>query len=133
MEVSGVTVSASQQAALTAKATSVAPKSVYECEDCYEPKEPTVVKDPPVTDEPPQARAVEVFRQELNVRFLQTLGVSVNDGETVYDAVNRAVSGGNVSEEALAVLNRLAGETLRLAPQPDRIRWFDPATTLAVA
>ncbi len=25
------------------------------------------------------------------------------------------------------------GETLRLAPQPDRIRWFDPATTLAVA
>ena len=115
MEVSGVTVSASQQAALTAKATSVAPKSVYECEDCYEPKEPTVVKDPPVTDEPPQARAVEVFRQELNVRFLQTLGVSVNDGETVYDAVNRAVSGGNVSEEALAVLNRLAGENPDLA------------------
>jgi multiple sugar transport system ATP-binding protein len=25
------------------------------------------------------------------------------------------------------------GETLTLAPQPDRIRWFDPATTLAVA
>ena len=24
------------------------------------------------------------------------------------------------------------GETLTLAPQPDRIRWFDPATTLAV-
>ena len=115
MEVSGVTVSASQQAALTAKATSVAPKSVYECEDCYEPKEPTVVKDPPVTDEPPPARAVEVFRQELNVRFLQTLGVSVNDGETAYDAVTRAVSGGNISEEALAVLNRLAGENPDLA------------------
>ena len=26
-----------------------------------------------------------------------------------------------------------AGETLNLAPQPDRIRWFDPETTLAVA
>ena len=25
------------------------------------------------------------------------------------------------------------GETLTLAPQADRIRWFDPATTLAVA
>jgi multiple sugar transport system ATP-binding protein len=26
-----------------------------------------------------------------------------------------------------------AGETLTLAPQPDRVRWFDPETTLAVA
>ena len=25
------------------------------------------------------------------------------------------------------------GETLKLAPITDRIRWFDPATTLAVA
>ncbi len=115
MEVSGVTVSATQQAALTAKATSVAPKSVYECEDCYEPKEPMVVKEPPVTDEPVPARAVEVFRQELNVRFLETLGVTVSDGETAYDAVTRAVSGGNVSEEALAVLSRLAGENPDLA------------------
>ena len=25
------------------------------------------------------------------------------------------------------------GQTLTLAPQPDRVRWFDPETTLAVA
>ena len=25
------------------------------------------------------------------------------------------------------------GDTLKLAPQPDRIRWFDPETTKAVA
>ena len=25
------------------------------------------------------------------------------------------------------------GDTLTLAPQPDRVRWFDPETTLAVA
>ena len=30
-------------------------------------------------------------------------------------------------------LSLKTGDRLTLTPQPDRIRWFDPATTLAVA
>ncbi len=62
---------------------------------------------------------------QANVRVVEPLGAHILVTCDVEGSLFRAVIDSNSRVKA--------GDVLHIAPEPDRIRWFDPETTLAVA
>lgn len=73
----------------------------------------------------PEDMAVADAGLKATVRVVEPLGAHILVTCDVDGSLFRAVIDSNARVKA--------GDTLHLAPDPDRVRWFDPQTTLAVA